>query len=69
MFHLHRHHVVRRGRNGNAYLACRCGDRRIRHPDRTQPLDHSWIERGTFREKPTRGPVGHGAASGQAKAR
>lgn len=67
MFHLHRFDVVRRGRNGNAYLACRCDDRKIRHPDRGQPMDYTWIERGTFTEMPTRGPIG--CPSGQAAAR
>lgn len=63
--HLHLGRVVRRV-GANAYLQCRCGARSIHHPDRGRPMDYSWIERGTFREMPTRGPVG---PSGQAKAR
>lgn len=65
MFHFHAYRVVRRS-GRNAYLQCRCGDRAIHQPDRGRPMDRSWIERGTFREMPTRGPVG---PSGQAKAR
>jgi hypothetical protein len=66
MFHLHRYDVVRRAGRGNSYQACRCGDRRIVHRDRNRPMDHSWLERGTFREMPTRGTTG---GAGEARAR
>ncbi len=56
--HLHWHVTVLEGRNGNAYQQCRCGARRIRHPDRTQPLDYRWLVTGRFAEMPERGPVG-----------
>jgi hypothetical protein len=55
--HLHWYSPVRKGRGGNAYLACRCGSREIRHPDRSQPLDYRWLETGRFAEEPTRSPV------------
>ena len=55
MFHLHRFNVVRRS-GPNTYEQCRCQQRRIIQRDRGRPVDRSWVERGTFREMPTRGP-------------
>jgi hypothetical protein len=63
--HIHWHKVVRRASGGNAYLQCRCGSRWIRHPNRNQPLDYTWIETGIFRKMPKFGPFG---PAGQAKA-
>lgn len=65
--HLHWFYDVYRPCRVNAYQACRCGERRIKHGDRGRPMDYSWIERGTFRTMPTRGPIG--SSSGQARGR
>lgn len=65
--HIHWHVTVLRGRAGNAYKQCRCGSRLIRHRDRTQPLDYSWLATGRFAARPAL-PAGPGAAA-EARAR